>query len=133
LPARSVYGDVEAITRRRFADLGDHAAERHANAAKLALDETRLDTLILRKSGVPVGTCSVLTVNTTGLILDLYALPDSALGLHEALLWHALDLCGRSQHVSVSAVLDGPTAEDRIWLEAGFVSVPGITVWDTPG
>jgi hypothetical protein len=118
LPGRAVYKDVQSLDTKT------------AKGLTFLMDEPKLDMLVLRSPSGPVSAVSVLTINTTGLILDL-TFPDPTIpGLADATLWFALELCARSQHKSVAAVLAPDPSHNPAMVGAGFVGLPSMAVWD---
>ncbi len=118
LSGRAVYRDVAALDPDSKIGL------------TLLLDEPRLDMLVLRLPQGPVSAVSVITVNTLGLIVD-FTMPDPGIpGLAQATLWYALELCSRSQHKAVAAVLSPSKALIEPFKTAGFMALPPFPVWE---
>lgn len=73
-----------------------------ARAAVAQLDEPRLDMLLARLDGQPVGAAGVLTLGQIGLITDVYAATSARRrGVGKALLASLIDLCSRAQFEKV--------------------------------
>lgn len=121
LPGRAALRHVRqlAIARR-----GDETAQR-VELALGRLDDPRYEDLTAMDQNQPVGRVAVLTVGDTGLVHDLYVLPDfRQKGIGRLLLARAIDICDRSQFKQVFLGIPESDQQARSFIQPfGFESV----------
>lgn len=112
IPARSAYGELARL----------HPADpTFAQMTCRELDEPRLDLLLGRDDGRPVGMAGVLSLGQIGVVCNVYIEPrQRGRGIGATLLAAVIDLCQRATFEQVILELDAGCPAGRLYERLGF-------------
>lgn len=132
IPGRAAYAELRRLHAHaaKASGVSDDIAGQMADTRVDHHDEPRLESLLGRLDGTPVGLVNVLTLGNIGVITEIVTDPDSRRqGVASTLLDHALEFCKRALFEQVIlGVADGCPARS-LCEAAGFKAVAGFSIF----
>jgi len=136
IPVRAAYGQLHSFfcsVASEALEVNEKDAARFAQTAIDHLDEPKLDALLARVDGQPIGIAGVVSLGQIGVLYNTYILKANRnQGVASALLNRLLDVCARSGMKQVIVDRADQCASIPFFKSIGFTEIASFIRYERP-